>query len=106
MACLEAAGVDYASTAEMRERRARSLMPEPIAGRARVGASTWQSVARGTGSVETDFLNGEIALLGRRYGVATPANVLLQVVSAEVATGRRESGSMSEEEFRDSLANY
>ncbi|HEY5273590.1 MAG TPA: 2-dehydropantoate 2-reductase N-terminal domain-containing protein [Acidimicrobiales bacterium] len=106
VACLEAAGVDYASTAEMRERRARSLMPGPIAGRARVGASTWQSVARGTGSVETDFLNGEIVLLGRMYGVATPANVLLQVVSAEVATGRRESGSMSEEEFRDSLANY
>ena len=31
---------------------------------ARGGGSTWQSLRRGTGSLETDYLNGEIALLG------------------------------------------
>ena len=33
--------------------------------------------ARGTG-VETDYLNGEIVLLGRLHGVATPVNAALQ----------------------------
>jgi 2-dehydropantoate 2-reductase len=38
------------------------------------GGSTWQSVARGTGTLETDQLNGEIVRLGSTYGVATPLN--------------------------------
>jgi 2-dehydropantoate 2-reductase len=105
VACLGAAGITYAPTEEMRERRSRSLAGRPATTQARVGASTWQSVARGTGSVETDYLNGEIALLGRLHGVATPANALLQTLSAEVVSGRRALGSMSEEEFRETLAN-
>lgn len=28
------------------------------------GGSSWQSLARGTGTVEADYLNGEISLLG------------------------------------------
>jgi 2-dehydropantoate 2-reductase len=106
VACLEAAEIDYAPSAEMRERRARSLSARPVSGQSRVGASTWQSVARGTGTVETDFLNGEISLLGRIHGIPTPANALLQAISADVASGRRASGSMSEDEFRAELANY
>ena len=51
---------------------------QAVGGRGREGGSTWQSVARGQGTVETDWLNGEIALLGRLHGVPTPANVLLQ----------------------------
>jgi ketopantoate reductase len=39
--------------------------------------STWQSFARGTSS-EVDYLNGEIVLLGRLHGVATPVNELVQ----------------------------
>ncbi|MFI6259432.1 ketopantoate reductase C-terminal domain-containing protein [Micromonospora zamorensis] len=35
-------------------------------------------MARGTGSTEVDHLNGEIALLGRLHGVATPVNVAVQ----------------------------
>ena len=39
--------------------------------------STWQSIARGS-SHEVDFLNGEIVLLGRLHGVATPFNQAIQ----------------------------
>ncbi|MDD2728441.1 ketopantoate reductase family protein [Malikia sp.] len=39
--------------------------------------STWQSIARGS-SHEVDFLNGEIVLLGRLHGVATPFNAAIQ----------------------------
>ncbi len=46
--------------------------------------STWQSFARGVGSSEIDFLNGEIVLLGRLHGVPTPANAALQQVLAAV----------------------
>jgi lysophospholipase L1-like esterase len=35
-------------------------------------------LARATGSIETDYLNGEIAMLGRLHGVPTPVNALLQ----------------------------
>lgn len=35
-----------------------------IEGSPRIGSSTWQSLARGRPSVETDYLNGEIVLLG------------------------------------------
>lgn len=46
--------------------------------------STWQSFARGTSS-EVDFLNGEIVLLGRRTGIPTPVNALVQRTLGEHA---------------------
>ena len=52
----------------------------------RAGSSTWQSLARHSGEVETDYLNGEIALLGRLHGVATPVNAALCRLAARVAS--------------------
>lgn len=49
-----------------------------IDGKGHEGGSTWQSVVRGAGSVETDYLNGEIALLARQHGLRAPTNELLQ----------------------------
>jgi len=49
--------------------------------------STWQSLARGAGSVETDFLNGEIVLLGRLHGLKTPLNTRLQALVSSSASG-------------------
>jgi 2-dehydropantoate 2-reductase len=77
-ACLEAAGIEVASAAEDRERRGDLLQLRQIAGHERAGGSTWQSLARGAPRLETDYLNGEIALLGRRLGMATPVNTALQ----------------------------
>ena len=60
------------------ERRRDELAVAPIGGRPRGGSSTWQSLARGSAShppsIETDYLNGEISLLGRVHGVPTPLN--------------------------------
>jgi 2-dehydropantoate 2-reductase len=50
------------------------LEVKPIGDRERGGSSSWQSLARGTGTIETDYLNGEIVLLGRLHGVPTPLN--------------------------------
>jgi 2-dehydropantoate 2-reductase len=63
--------------------------------RARGGGSTWQSLRRRTGDVETDYLNGEISLLGRRHGVATPVNDFLRDVSWRMAAAGAEPGSLS-----------
>jgi 2-dehydropantoate 2-reductase len=38
------------------------------------GGSTWQSLQRGTGDSEIDYLAGEIVLQGRLQGTPTPAN--------------------------------
>ena len=35
---------------------------------------------RGTGDIETDFMNGEIVLLGRLHGVPVPANTVVQEI--------------------------
>ena len=71
--------------------------PEPVHPSVpRQGGSTLQSVLRGVGNVETDYLNGEIALLGREAGVPTPANATMQHLAREVARGTRAPRSTSE----------
>src|SRR5205823_5182629 len=85
VAVLEAAGIDFASEDEDRERRGDRLHQQPVAGQRRSGGSSWQSLARGTHSIETDYLNGEIVLLGRLHGVPTPVNELLQRIANELA---------------------
>ena len=54
-------------------------------GRPRSGGSSWQSLERRTGAIETDFLNGEIVWLGRLYGVDTPANELIRREAVRLA---------------------
>ena len=85
MAVLDAAGIDYASHEEDLERRADIMTIVPINGEYRTGGSTHQSLARGTGNVEVDWLNGEIVALGRRHGVPTPVNAALQRMANRAA---------------------
>jgi len=58
------------------------------------GGSSWQSLARGAGTIEADHLNGEIELLGRLHGVATPVNELLQRTANEQARAGRPPGTV------------
>ncbi|HWC67267.1 MAG TPA: 2-dehydropantoate 2-reductase [Acidimicrobiales bacterium] len=88
-ACLEVAGIDVASREEELDRRGDLITIGPIDGMPRGGGSTWQSLARGAGSVEVDHLNGEIVLLGRLHGVPTPVNAALQRWANEAARVRR-----------------
>jgi 2-dehydropantoate 2-reductase len=97
-AVLRAAGIDFASADEDTERRGDLLRMRPIDGRRRQGGSSWQSLARGLGSIESDYLNGEIALLGRLHGVPTPANELLQRLAGRLAAEGRPPGSLTADE--------
>ena len=103
VACLLAAGIEFASEAEDATRRGELLTLRPVQGAARGGGSTWQSLTRRTGSVETDYLNGEIVLLGRQYGVPTPANALMQQLAADMAAKRAPAGSITPDELLERL---
>ena len=82
-AALRAAGVPLVPAERDQERRGDILQRRP--GAAPPGGSTWQSVTRGTGSTEVDYLAGEVVLLGRLHGVPTPACELVQQVTTELA---------------------
>ncbi|GGS79111.1 2-dehydropantoate 2-reductase [Planobispora rosea] len=96
-AVLDAAGIAYASPEEERERRGAQVEVRPIEGVERGGGSSWQSLARSSGSIEADYLNGEIVLLGRELGVPTPANEVLRREADRAARERLSPGSMSPE---------
>jgi 2-dehydropantoate 2-reductase len=102
-AVLRAASIDTASRDEDMQRRGDLMQMLPIDGRDRVGGSTWQSLARGLGSIESDYLNGEIALLGRLHGVPTPANDLMQRLANRLAADRRPPASISIEDIEAQL---
>jgi 2-dehydropantoate 2-reductase len=102
IAAFEAAGVDFDT--EGAAARGKDNAAKPFGAAARPGGSSWQSLTRGTGNIETDYLNGEIVMLGRGAGVATPANALLQRLSNELARERRAPGAMSEQAFLDALS--
>jgi 2-dehydropantoate 2-reductase len=89
-----AAGIDPVTDREDDVRRADHLQLRPIGDQPRAGGSTWQSLTRGSG-VETDFLNGEIALLGRLHGVPTPANERIQGLMAGASAQGRAPGFLS-----------
>jgi len=101
--CLEAARIDAVSPDEDAVRRGSLLTVRPIDGQRRGGGSTWQSLARSRGAVETDYLTGEIVLLGRLHGVATPVNELLQTLANELARSHEPPGSRSIEEVLGTL---
>jgi 2-dehydropantoate 2-reductase len=90
---LAVAGIDVASAEEDRERRADHLQLRATSSGRWSGGSSWQSLARGTGSIEAEFLNGEIALLGALHGVPTPVNSLLQRLAIQAAAEGRAPGS-------------
>jgi 2-dehydropantoate 2-reductase len=97
------AGIDPVTDEEDDVRRGDHLQLRPIGDEPRAGGSTWQSLTRGSG-IETDFLNGEIALLGRLSGVPTPANARIQALMAEVARRGLAPGSMSTGELLADLS--
>jgi 2-dehydropantoate 2-reductase len=101
-AVFASAGIDPVTDQEDDVRRADHLQLRPIGEQPRAGGSTWQSLTRGSG-IETDFLNGEIALLGRLHGVPTPANERIQALMADAATRHVAPGSMSISELLEGL---
>jgi 2-dehydropantoate 2-reductase len=75
---LRLAGIDFVSFETSTAARADGPTIRPVPGwDGGSSNSTWQSLSRNTGNVETDFLNGEIAWLAHRHGTTAPLNAAL-----------------------------
>lgn len=84
LACYEASGIEWATEDEARKRR-EGVTDKEVPGKIRHGGSSLQSVMRGTGDIEADYLNGEIVQLGRLHGVNTPVNAVVQRLGNRMA---------------------
>ena len=72
-AVLDAAGIAYTSDEEEAAARAAGFTMKPVPGVPEtLGGSTWQSLTRGTGNVETDYLNGEIVPIAHQHRTGGP----------------------------------
>ena len=103
-AVLDAAGIGYASEQESAQTRGDQVRILPVNGSPRGGGSSWQSLTRGTGSIEADYLNGEIVLLGRKHGLPAPVNEMLQRLANQAARERKAPGSITPGEVMALLA--
>lgn len=83
---LTAAGIPFASVEEDRQRRGDLLQRYARAGSAAGGSSSWQSLSRGTGAIESDYLNGEIVRVAREIGSSAPANEAVRRIAVQLAT--------------------
>ena len=90
--CLRAEGLPLEDRSELQRRakarRGVNRLPEDL----RNLGSSWQSLMRGQGSTEADYLNGEIVRLGRLHGIPTPFNRVLQIVAGQMARRREKPG--------------
>ena len=91
---LRAAGIEYTSAHEDHERRGNRLRLRRADGFSWSGSSSWQSLARAIGTIEADYLNGEIVLLGRLHGVPTPVNETLRRVVNQMAAAHTPPGAV------------
>ena len=103
-AVLTAAGIPYASVAEQLEQRGELMELVPLEGVELGGSSSRQSLARGAGSIEADYLNGEITLLARLHGVPAPVNETLRRLATAYAREGRAPGSLPVAELEALLA--
>ncbi|HIG40558.1 MAG: 2-dehydropantoate 2-reductase N-terminal domain-containing protein [bacterium] len=100
LAVYKAAGIEWASDDEEKNRRGNLVQMKRIEGQRRAGGSSWQSLANNKGDIESDFLNGEIVTLGRLHNIPTPANHVLQVLAATAAREGQAPGSIATDEIK------
>jgi 2-dehydropantoate 2-reductase len=100
LACYQAAGIDFKPDDELQDYIQSQAQIVEIEGSPRMGSSSWQSLARGLPSIETDYLNGEIVLLGSIHGIATPANRVVQRLADQISRQRGKPGSIRADELK------
>lgn len=98
----QAAGIRWEQTPDRVERykeRGKTMTFDIPEGDTFIGGSTWQSLVKGASTMETDFFNGEIIMLGRLHGVPTPTNEFLQHYAARLLRGEIPPGSVSADQL-------
>jgi 2-dehydropantoate 2-reductase len=101
---LDAAGIEVTSDAEESAARAAAFTMHHVPGVPDdVGGSTWQSLQRGTGNVETDYLNGEVARIAHAVGIEAPYNARLATLVRQAAARGQQPGAISADELAEAL---
>lgn len=99
--CFRAAGIpleeDSGLSARAQAVRGANRLPENV----RNLGSSWQSLVRKQGSIETDYLNGEIVRLGKMLGIETPFNRTIQVLATAMARGKDAPGKYTADEVHE-----
>ena len=100
-----AAGIDWATREESAAAgRAPGFEWGRIEGHPPFASSVWQGVQRGNRSAETDYVNGEIVLLGALHGVPAPWNRALQRAANRCVRAGLAPGSIGVGEWMRSVA--
>jgi 2-dehydropantoate 2-reductase len=98
----QAAGIRWEQTPERvthYKERAKTMQFDIPAGDTFIGGSTWQSLMKGASTLETDYFNGEIIMLGRLHGVPTPTNEFLQHYAARMLRDGVQAGSVTTDQL-------
>ena len=97
------AGAEWKEIDRNEPRRKGLMEMGTVEGAQRAGSSSTQSLKRGVGSIETDYLNGEIVLMGRMHGVPVPLNTALCQLGRDLISGVVGAGTLTEAELRARL---
>lgn len=101
---LDAVGIAYIDRKEEAGLRGAGPKARPVPGQPdELGGSSWQSLARGTGNIETDYLNGEIALIAHEHGLTAPINATIASLARIAATTGRRPGDLSAADLAEKL---
>ncbi len=101
---LAAAAIEVTPDAEEAAARAAGFSMHHVPGVPDdVGGSTWQSLQRGTGNVETDYLNGEIARIAHGLGREAPLNARLASLVRRAAARGQRPGAVTADEVAAAL---
>ena len=101
---LAAARIEVTPDAEEQAARSAGFTMHPVAGVPDdVGGSTWQSLQRGTGNVETDYLNGEIARIAHGLGRDAPLNARLASLVRRAAERGQQPGAVTAVQIAEAL---
>ena len=97
------AGLEWKEIDRNEPRRKGLVEMGTVEGQRRAGSSSTQSLKRGAGSIETDYLNGEVVLMGRLNGVPVPLNSALSELGHHLISGKLVPGTLTDAELRARL---
>jgi 2-dehydropantoate 2-reductase len=101
---LRSAGIEFVSFEISNAARADGPTPRAVPGHG-TGASnsTWQSLSRNTGNVETDFFNGEIVRIAHQHGIAAPINATVARLARDAVRNALGPGGYSATQLKELL---
>jgi 2-dehydropantoate 2-reductase len=100
---LQLAGITWVSQEELAHQWPAVAEPPRAALKGAGFSSTWQSLERQQGSVETEYLNGEIVRLAEKLGRRAPVNQKLLEITRSMAANHQKPGFYSAAQLKSLL---